>query len=558
MKRRIIAAFLLVGMFSGCISTNEGPESGGVRANFGQGMGPPPVPGVKGPYGENVPMAAPYNTMKFGSESQMRQAMSAGQPMSMMQMHPNGGMTPPNMPPLPGMMPGAPGGMPMMPGAGMPPGMMQGGGMPGMMPGGGGPMMPGGMPMTPGGGMPGMPGGGNPFQKASMNSLMPNGGVMNANIPPGGPGAGAVAAQFAPNGSAGPMFPAQRTQVFFPKPAGMKIHWFTQGADGKPSYSPTPLETPGRYNFAQGAIYRLKLTHIPGRPALELFPTLEVVPTGPKTNEFLAHNSVPLEFSEEDFKQVVDRNYIVKVIYLPDPQFQDAAGAGPDEIVSTRLEPGQDPIQEALRRGSILLVLRIGNIDQGLQHSPAMTAPIPGGPPAFMKPPGQGVPPLMQVPFPVTPIAPGAGAAPNPLPVLPGGGNPPLILGPKAPEFVLPPKKEEARPNVPPLILPPPGLKLEVNTKPAEPLTPPMPPVLLPNDAKPFGPPIPADKGVSNTLPRPNLPALPASSSKEILTLPPPSSPPPPLVPMSADPGTPLVPTRPDLPLPLLPMSGQK
>src|ERR1019366_6232225 len=152
-------------------------------------------------------------------------------------------------------------------------------------------------------------------------------------------------------------------------------------------------------------------------------------------NEFLAHNSVPLEFSEEDFKQVVDRNYIVKVIYLPDPQFQDAAGAGPDEIVSTRLEPGQDPIQEALRRGSILLVLRIGNIDQGLQHSPPMTGPVPGGPPALMKPPGQGVPPLFQVPFPLTPITPGVGA-PNPLPVLPGTSNPPLVK----PEIILPPK----------------------------------------------------------------------------------------------------------------------
>ena len=112
---------------------------------------------------------------------------------------------------------------------------------------------------------------------------------------------------------------------------------------------------------------------------MELYPTLEVVPTSPKTNEFLAHNSVPLEFSEDDFKQVVDRNYIVKVIYLPDPQFQDVAGAGPDEIISTKLEPGQDPIQEALRRGSILLVLHIGNIDQEVPSSPGLTSPVPGG-----------------------------------------------------------------------------------------------------------------------------------------------------------------------------------
>ena len=60
MKRRLIAGFLLVGIFSGCVSTYDTPETGGVRANFGQGVGPPLVPGVKGPYGEGVPMTGPY------------------------------------------------------------------------------------------------------------------------------------------------------------------------------------------------------------------------------------------------------------------------------------------------------------------------------------------------------------------------------------------------------------------------------------------------------------------------------------------------------------------
>ena len=128
---------------------------------------------------------------------------------------------------------------------------------------------------------------------------------------------------------------------------------------------------------------------------------------------------MPIEFSEDDFKQVVDRNYIVKVIYLPDPTFQDAAGAGPDEIVSSRLEPGQDPVQEALRRGSILLVLRIGNIDQGLTASPGLTAPVPGGAP-MNRPPFMGVPPGFQVPNGGAPILPPGGGGFNMAP--PGGG----------------------------------------------------------------------------------------------------------------------------------------
>src|SRR5207237_1711348 len=137
------------------------------------------------------------------------------------------------------------------------------------------------------------------------------------------------------------------------------------------------LETPGRYNFMQAAIYRLKLSDIPNRPGVELYPTLEVVPTNHRTSTFLAHSAVPVSFTEEDFDQVAAGNFVVKVIYLPDPQFQDLAVPGPDELVSTRLEPGVDPIVEAQRRGTILAIVRIGNIDLEAPNSPSMDAPNP-------------------------------------------------------------------------------------------------------------------------------------------------------------------------------------
>ncbi len=541
MQRRFIAALLFAGTLSGCIST-DGPETGGMRANYGQSFGPPSVPGVKGPYGEGVPMAAPYNTNPPGSEHAARMLMNMNQPMSRVQINP----------------PGA--------GIGGPPGMN----MPNA------PMPPYGILSPPG--VPGMPGGpsGNPLMKTSMPG-MADGGVVNANVPPfAKPPGGLKQAQFANSSPAGSLFPAQRTQVFFPKPAGMKIFWFTQGPDGKPNYSTTALETPGRYNFAQGAIYRLKLTHLPGRPALELYPTLEVVPTSPRTNEFLAHNSVPVEFTEEDFKQVVDRNYIVKVIYLPDPQFQDAAGAGPDEIVSTRLEPGQDPIQEALRRGSILLVLRIGNIDQGLQHSPATTAPIPGGPAIPTKPPGVGVLPFNQVPYPVTPITPGG--PPNQLP--PNLSIPKLPapevkaeVKPEAKGEKLPALKDEGIKNeanklsIPPLNIPaPPELKIDDGSKPAVPAVPAIPTPASPSDDKLAVPPIPApaektdrEKGTTPIAPAlPNLPVIPASSSKEVApTTASPSSPTPIVLPTlpAMDPTTA---PRPELPsIPVLPVPKQ-
>lgn len=522
MKRLITGGVLFLGAVSGCVTVDQGPETGGPRPTYGRSFGPPSVPGVQGPYGAPVPMAAPYNNAPPTNPMAAYAMMGNSVPLSAVQMHSAGGM------------PGVPG-MPMTP--------IPQGGM----------IAPPGMPA-----MPGMPGS-NPFQQTGAISPS-DGGVQRANVPAGAPNPGGVTqAQFANSSPVGPLFPAQRTQVQFAKPGGMKVYWYTQGADGKPSYSETPLETPGRYNFAQGAIYRLKLTRIPGRPALELYPTLEVVPTGPKTNEFLAHNSVPIEFSEDDFKQVVDRNYIVKVIYLPDPTFQDAAGAGPDEIVSSKLEPGQDPIQEALRRGSILMVLRIGNIDQGLVSSPPLSAPVPGGP-GQMPMPGGGVPPQFQVPFgPNGPIPFGPG---GPMPFGPGGPlMPPGGINMPAPNSLPPlppvPGMAPAPLNLPGASLPAPqGL----NPEKFETLkTPGVPPAVTPKEtssAPSANPLVVPAGGAKDDLKAPSMPMLPN------VTLPP-------IAPEEARPATPLLPSmplvpgassdRPALPpVPAVPMAPEK
>jgi hypothetical protein len=94
---------------------------------------------------------------------------------------------------------------------------------------------------------------------------------------------------------------------------------------------------------------------------VELYPTLEIGASLPRTEAFLAHNAIPVQLTEEDFDQVLSGNFVTKVIYLPDPEFQELALAGVETLVSTRLDPDVDPIVEADRRGSILAILRMGN-----------------------------------------------------------------------------------------------------------------------------------------------------------------------------------------------------
>jgi hypothetical protein len=180
-----------------------------------------------------------------------------------------------------------------------------------------------------------------------------------------------------------------RTSIRFGEPADMRITWY-----GPAGLSDTVLTTPARYNFAQGGVYRLKLSNIPGRGAIDLYPTLEVVPATAKTATYLAHSSVPVSFTDEDFEQVLAGNMLTKVIYLPDPAYQDlAAVAGPAEIISTRLEPGVDAVAEARRRGEILAIIRMGNIDLDVKGAPGMDAPNP-----FAGPPPLGLPPVGPAP----------------------------------------------------------------------------------------------------------------------------------------------------------------
>jgi len=218
------------------------------------------------------------------------------------------------------------------------------------------------------------------------------GGAMQAGMfGPGGPaigGPGCAPGACGPGGPGGSMcgLGAGLSQVAFLGVEGGEVAW---DVTGQCLFDSTPLVMPGRQNFYQAAIYRLKLTNLPERPGIELYPTLEVAPVTPRTDAYLAHSPIPVQFTDEDLDQVLSGNFVTKVIYLPDPEFQDLALSGVDTLVSTRLDPGVDPIAEADRRGSILAIVRLGNLDLqmpgqmiamngGVEHA-QYTEPADGG-----------------------------------------------------------------------------------------------------------------------------------------------------------------------------------
>jgi hypothetical protein len=180
-----------------------------------------------------------------------------------------------------------------------------------------------------------------------------------------GPGPGVLAPIGRP-----PAFTGRSTQIKFVEPEGMSVGWQIPGG-----YAENQVNTPGRYSFRQGASYRLKLTNFVDREGLVLYPTLQVYPAHPQTDAFLAHSCVPVQITDEDLDQIQANNFVTKVVYLPSPQHQELAIAGVETLVSTRLDPGLDPVAEADRRGTILIVLRIGNMDMESPEVMARVAP---------------------------------------------------------------------------------------------------------------------------------------------------------------------------------------
>ncbi|MCA9081237.1 MAG: hypothetical protein KDA58_11810, partial [Planctomycetaceae bacterium] len=146
---------------------------------------------------------------------------------------------------------------------------------------------------------------------ASANGAMM--GMPGPQCPPGYPPPG-MGMPMAP-----PMHPQSRnTQVRFLGPEGMQIGWQIGEA-----FADAQLIAPARYNFSQGATYRLKLAGIPGREGLTLYPSLHVYPVQAQTAAYLEHNTLPIRITDEDLDQVETNNFVTKVIYLPDARYQE-------------------------------------------------------------------------------------------------------------------------------------------------------------------------------------------------------------------------------------------
>lgn len=182
--------------------------------------------------------------------------------------------------------------------------------------------------------------------------------------------------------------PRLSTQVQFLGPKGMKVVIWD------PNVS---LVLPARYNFVNGDvdgnISRVRLSFYSGEGnnvqsnSNEATPVLagilEIHPVPPKSTQFLREHSVPLALTNEDYDQVTSGNFVTKVVFQPHGKLGKLALPEFATVVSTHLDPSFDPIQEAKRRGTVLLVLRLRPPNSTADHSGENAGGVPAALPSL-------------------------------------------------------------------------------------------------------------------------------------------------------------------------------
>jgi hypothetical protein len=128
----------------------------------------------------------------------------------------------------------------------------------------------------------------------------------------------------------------------------------------EPGRFQTPAPSPLGVGMLIGAVYRLKVTNIPGHEGLEVYPSIEVIdrlypPIG-QERRF----PIPIEIVQEEIELALSGRFVMRVIYLEDPKNVLPIGEKPDEQSVFQTLPGENPLTVADRLGRPMAILRLG------------------------------------------------------------------------------------------------------------------------------------------------------------------------------------------------------
>jgi hypothetical protein len=146
----------------------------------------------------------------------------------------------------------------------------------------------------------------------------------------------------------------------YPQPVEIRAPEKSRISMAVPGGFSDPQPTPFKVGMLIAPVYRLRVTGIPYHEGEEVYPTIEVIdrlyPPAGQAWRF----PIPIELTLEDLELALDGRFVIRVIYLEDP---DVALPGPDDPLHQRwidAGPGRDPLRLADEAGRPVAILRIG------------------------------------------------------------------------------------------------------------------------------------------------------------------------------------------------------
>lgn len=145
----------------------------------------------------------------------------------------------------------------------------------------------------------------------------------------------------------------------------------------------TPNQNRINAGLLVGGVYSYRVTNIPDHLGAELYPTIEVVHRLYPPNGLAARFPVVVDLNADDIQAALDGNFVVKVVYLEDPEASRTLTHDGQKQPTFELAPGSDLLSTADLMGRPMVLVRIGS---RLPEAHEVASPQAGPPIALLPP----------------------------------------------------------------------------------------------------------------------------------------------------------------------------
>ena len=139
---------------------------------------------------------------------------------------------------------------------------------------------------------------------------------------------------------------------------------FSLPIDGvfQPSSDEVTRHKPLMAGLLIGAVYRFKITSIPGFEGEELFPTVEVIDRTYPPESLAGKFPIPINLDIDDLEDAMQGRLVTRVVYLEDPGTAVPLAETAESTRAFDIPGNQDPVAVADTLGKPVAIIRIGSL----------------------------------------------------------------------------------------------------------------------------------------------------------------------------------------------------